>query len=207
MSLLTTWISSRYLTNGFIEGLREAFANGAPYPHLVLEEFLLPERAELLLKALQKEEFMHKDSDLFSLSQTHDFSDSKSELVKSFYLFARSKEFCDFMRKLTGLALTPSALDLAGSLYESGDYLLCHDDQVEDRKIAYILYLSKEFSEKDGARFVLFNNARGKPTTVAKQYVPVWNSLMLFAVSPLSFHMVEENCSSKDRYAIGGWLH
>lgn len=207
MNMLSSWISSPYLDAAFADTLRASFSRGKPYPHLVLKDFLIPQKADLLLKALKDEEFMHKDSDLFSLSQTVDLSDSSSEILKSFYLFARSKEFAIFMQGLTGLTVKPSALDLAGSLYEPGDYLLCHDDQVEDRKIAYVLYLSKNFTDKDGARFVLFNNSKGKPTTVAEQYIPEWNSLMLFEVSPLSFHMVEENCSSKNRYAIGGWLH
>ena len=111
------------------------------------------------------------------------------------------------MHQITGLKVGVGALDLAGSLYKSADYLLCHDDQVEDRKIAYILYLSKKFEEKDGARFILFNEKDGKPFKEDKKYIPEWNSLMIFQVSNVSFHAVEENFSDNDRFAIGGWLH
>lgn len=43
------------------------------------------------------------------------------------------------------------------------DYLLCHDDQLENRKIAFILYLTEnEWSEKDGGQLELFKCDSGK---------------------------------------------
>lgn len=203
--VLTSWVDPRIET--YMSTLQSQFSRSQPFRHVVVPHFLLDLQAEALLKELLHEEFVHKESDLFSLSQTADFSSSTSELLQRFYFFAHSKEFASFMQRLTGLAVKPGALDLAGSLYASGDYLLCHDDQVEDRKLAYILYLSKGFEKKDGAELVLFNNAQGRPSTIAHAYPPLWNSLMVFEVSPVSFHMVAENCSSKNRYAIGGWLH
>lgn len=184
-----------------------SFASARPFPHALLRDFLIDSQAERLLAALKEEEFVHKESDLFSLSQTGDLVTSNHPTIRSFYLLVRSQEFAEFMQRLTGISVKPGVLDFAGSLYESGDYLLCHDDQVEDRKIAYILYLSKHFEKKDGAEFVLFNNNKGVPSEVAVSYPPLWNSFLFFEVSPLSFHMVGENCSSKKRYAIGGWLH
>lgn len=35
-------------------------------------------------------------------------------------------------------------IDLAGQIYSPGDYLLCHDDQLEGRKVAFICYLVDE---------------------------------------------------------------
>lgn len=37
------------------------------------------------------------------------------------------------------------------------DYLLCHDDQLEARRFAYIYYLSPDWEEKDGGDLQLFN--------------------------------------------------
>lgn len=37
------------------------------------------------------------------------------------------------------------------------DYLLCHDDQLENRKIAFILYLTEsDWSNEDGGQLELF---------------------------------------------------
>lgn len=197
------WINNNLESGKFVD----KFGKAKPFPHIVIRNFLNEAVAERLLGELKQEKFTFKDSDLFQLNQTDDLKFTKSRLLKEFYDYARSKEFAKIMSQITGLKLSPGALDLAGSLYKSGNYLLCHDDRVEDRKLAYIIYLSKGFEEKDGARFVLFDNKKGKPNTEVKKYIPEWNSLLIFEVSDISFHSVEENFSDKDRYAIGGWLH
>ena len=207
MDVLSSWINSVWLDGQQRVRFQKSFSSSKPYLHGVLPSFLIESKARALLAALKEEKFTYKNSDLFSLNQTADFSSVRNELLKSFYAFASSKEFALLMKEITGLDVKPGALDLAGSLYLSGDYLLCHDDQVEDRKIAYVLYLSEGFTQRDGAEFVVFNNKSGRPTTRAHAYPPEWNSLMLFEVSPLSYHMVGENTSLKKRYAIGGWLH
>lgn len=203
--MLDSWINPEIIEH--LKYLKKSFVSAQPFPHITLKGFLLEEKAEALARELMKEQFSEKDADLFHFFQTNDLTESKNKVIREFAALVESKEFAEFMRELTGLKVKAGALDLAGSCYKSGDYLLCHDDQVEDRKIAYVLYLSKGFTEKDGARFVLFGNKNGKPTNEVQKIVPSWNSLMLFEVSPLSFHMVEENLSKKDRYAIGGWLH
>ena len=38
------------------------------------------------------------------------------------------------------------------------DYLLCHDDQLEGRRFAYILYLTPDWEESDGGSLQLFNS-------------------------------------------------
>lgn len=205
MKLLSSWVSDKYL--GDIENLKLQFNSNRPFQHIVLKDFLKKERVSDLLGALQKEKFIHKESDLFSLNQTHDLKSSKSNILRSFHLMAASKEFADFMCNLTGIKVKAGALDLAGSLYKSGDYLLCHDDQVEDRKIAYILYLSQDFKESDGGSFMLFDEKNGEPNRLVQKHLPLFNHLMIFQVSRVSFHAVEENMSNKERYAIGGWLH
>ena len=207
MDVLSTWINPLWLDGKQRARFQKSFSGRKPYSHGVLPSFLIESKARALLAALKEETFTYKNSDLFSLNQTADFSSVKNELLRSFYVLASSKEFAVFMHEITGLEVKPGALDLAGSLYLSGDYLLCHDDQVEDRKIAYVLYLSEGFGERDGAEFIVFNNEHKRPTTIAHVYPPEWNTLMLFEVGPLSYHMVGENCSSKKRYAIGGWLH
>lgn len=204
-ALFASWVSSQYMNT--LEGYKKQFASAKPFPHVVLPHFLHEDRARELLKALQTSTFVHKESDLFSLWQTGDLSTSSHPSLKGFHLLAASRAFAQFMEGLTGISVKSGALDLAGSLYKPGDYLLCHDDQVEDRKIAYILYLSKDFSEKDGASFMLFNHSQGEPSTLAQKHLPLFNHLMVFEVSNVSFHAVEENMGTKDRYAIGGWLH
>ena len=194
------------ISNQKVEKLKKKFNSAKPYSHLVLENFLDEKDAKVLAQALRKEDFKEKDSDLFHLWQTDDLSTTKNKDLKEMHSLVTSKEFADFMKKITGINVRPGVLDFAGSLYKDTNYLLCHDDRVEDRKIAYIYYLSEDFKEKEGGALVLFDDKKGKPGKIIKRYSPKWNSLALFAVSTKSWHAVEEVIGKKDRYAIGGWL-
>ncbi|PIN89117.1 hypothetical protein COU60_04595 [Candidatus Pacearchaeota archaeon CG10_big_fil_rev_8_21_14_0_10_34_76] len=207
MNILRQWINEKYLDEEKLSDLQWKFVEGRPFENIFLDDFLNEEKANILREALLGDEFIHKESDLFSFSQTTDLEKSKSEILKSFYLFVSSREFAEFIKMLTGVHVRAGALDLAGSLYKSGDYLLCHDDKLEDRKVAYILYLSVNFEEEDGGSFVLIENENGKPSKEGKKIIPRWNRFMVFKVSDVSFHAVEENLSDKERLAIGGWLH
>jgi len=186
--------------------LNEKFKKSKPFPHVLVEDLLSENDAKKLQTALKKEPFVEKDSDLFHLFQTSDLETAQRQEMKEFYKFVKSGDFAAFMRKITGIPVEASALDVAGSLYKNTNYLLCHDDKVEDRKIAYVYYLNEDFDEEDGGALALLEDVKGKPGKVVKRYSPQWNSLMVFAVSSKSWHAVEEVIGKKDRYAIGGWL-
>jgi len=181
------------------------FVKNKPYKHIIINNFLSEKRAKDLLRALKKERFEEKDSDLFQFRQTQELKYSKNKVVKEFYRFFSSKEFLDLVGKITGKKLRKA--DMAGTLYIDTDYLLCHDDRLEGRKIAYVYYLSEDFKEKDGGAFVLLDSKNKKVNKAAKKYYPKWNSLLLFEVSKKSWHEVEEVVGNKKRYAIGGWFH
>ena len=90
------------------------------------------------------------------------------------------------------------------------DVLLCHDDELEGRRIAYILYLVDENWEKsDGGCLDLFKvNSDNQPTSIVSSVVPQWNSFAFFAVSPVSFHQVSEVVTqNKCRLSVSGWFH
>lgn len=189
-----------------LDSLRKKFLSAKPYPHVLIENFLSEKDAKALAAALKKEPFKEKDSDLFHLWQTADLEQAEQPLLKEMHSFVSSQDFATFMEGLTGMKLKAGVLDFAGSLYKDTNYLLCHDDRVEDRKLAYIYYLSDDFKENEGGALALFEDDDGKPGKVAKRFSPKWNSLMVFAVSTKSWHSVEEVIGKKDRYALGGWL-
>ena len=200
-------INKKLLGEEKIKEFRKKFFDGKPFEHLLLRDFLEEKRAKKVLEALKKEKFEHKECDLFSLSQTNDLKYSKNKVLQEFYRLMVSKEFAKWIEEITGISLNREKIDMSGSLYEECDYLLCHDDQLEGRKIAFIYYLSSDFSEKEGGAFVMFDCENGQAGGIAKRYSPRLNSFLIFIVSDKSFHEVEENMSNKDRYAIGGWLH
>ena len=205
--MIDDWINKELLTEKEILKMRDLFSKGKPFSHMRVFSFLNEQKVRELEKALKSEKFQYKESDLFQFKQTQDFSTCKNKIIKEFYKFVSSSEFAQLISKIARIKLESGAIDLAGNLYENTDYLLCHDDQLEDRKIAYILYLGDNFSEKDGGSLVLFDSEKGRPTKVAKRNYPQYNSLILFEVSSVSFHEVEEVMNDKKRYCIGGWLH
>ncbi|MFT4250390.1 MAG: 2OG-Fe(II) oxygenase family protein [Candidatus Woesearchaeota archaeon] len=186
------------------EALAKKYQEATPYPHLQLPEFLTQKRFKALVEALSQEEFIHKESDLFSLAQTNNLQTSKNETIQEFISFMNSKETRKWFKTLTGVATTPGEIEVFGALYQDTDYLLCHDDQLEERKLAWILYLTTLDTEQGGG-LALYTDNNG-PEKKVLAYQPEANSLALFTVSPQSWHEVEEVTDKIYRVSIGGWL-
>ncbi|MBM3233086.1 hypothetical protein FJZ18_02885 [Candidatus Pacearchaeota archaeon] len=189
-----------------LDSLAKTFRDNSPFPHIVINDLLAERDAQNIRKSIMKEKFEKKHSDLFSLSQTNDLSTTKDLALKELYLLFSSKDFIRQISKITGVSLK-GKIDMAGSLYEDTDFLLCQDDRLEKRSIAYIYYLSSRFTEQDGGALALLSDKEGKPGEIVRRYIPVWNSMILFKVSSQSWHEVEEVLSAKKRYAIGGWFY
>ena len=87
-----------------------------------------------------------------------------------------------FNVKLNGL------VSVSGSIYNQTDYLLCHDDKLEGRKIAFIFYLVDEdwSGNEDGGCLRLFSSDHnfvpcGLPSKII---APVSNTFVMFEVVP-----------------------
>ena len=116
--------------------------------------------------------------------------------------------------------------------YDAADTLLCHDDQLEGRRVAFIYYLvPPTWSEEDGGTLDLYSTdgssihhapsssgpshhfpslpaASQQPDEVVQSLLPKWNSFVFFEVSPVSFHRVSEVMSaSQTRLSVAGWYH
>jgi len=93
--------------------------------------------------------------------------------------------------------------------YSHGDHLTCHDDQLEGRRVAYILYLTPEnWRKSDGGCLELFSrDAKGNPSEVKVQLLPKRNTLAFFEVSKVSFHQVQEVLTEdRVRMSLSGWF-
>lgn len=199
---LGRWVNEYYLEPEVIEGKRREFKKARPFPHLELKNFLLEDKAELIMHGLATERFFEKQADLFSMKQTNDLASSNSESLLEVRRFLMSKPFVSLLRELTGLKLKTGKIDLHGSLYESTDFLLCHDDRLEGRKLAFLHYLS-DFKLEDGGALALKN----ENLDTTRRILPKYNTFAFFEVSPTSYHEVEEVIADKQRVAIGGWYH
>ncbi|EDV23007.1 uncharacterized protein TRIADDRAFT_27646, partial [Trichoplax adhaerens] len=160
-----------------------------------------------LRNQLRKVKFFKKSNDLYSLNQSADLKGSPLPAIQSFRELLLD-DVLPWLRDLTEIPLDDT-LDITCSKYEYGDVLLCHDDELERRRIAFIYYLVPEWSSEDGGTLDLFSiDDNGDPDTVVKSLVPQWNNFVFFEVNTISFHQVSEVISkSKKRLSINGWFH
>ncbi len=204
-SMLNEWMNSELLTEEWLSTAGEQYRTATPFPHIQIQDFLKEEQLEAIEEALSNHQFEHKESDLFSLAQTPALNTLADPVLDSYLAFLNSTEFREWMHALTGVMTTPGLLDAFGAIYMDTDYLLPHDDQLDDRKIAYILYLTSLTQEQGGA-LALYTDENGHPAEVVKRYPPQRNALNVFTVTDTSWHEVEEVTADTHRVSIGGWL-
>lgn len=203
---LSNWLNPQHIQKKTIQDYKKRFLNNSPFPHLEIHDFLKEEKILSLIKALEKEEFLEKESDLFKFMQTHDFATTDNLVLQELRSFLSSKEFLSFMKDITELPLKEESIDLSSSLYQNTDYLLPHDDRLEGRKIAFMLYLST-LNEKDGGKLIFYKTKGSIPREEEKAIIPKRNTFVFFKVSEKSFHEVEEVITNTQRITIGGWFH
>jgi Rps23 Pro-64 3,4-dihydroxylase Tpa1-like proline 4-hydroxylase len=111
----------------------------------------------------------------------------------------------EFMRNMSGHKLT-STVDIAATRYTDTNYLLCHDDKLDSRKIAFLVYLT-DMTPVSGGALALYSAKKGKPHKVVERIFPQKGTFACFDVSAISYHEVEEVLGKHARVAIGGWYH
>ena len=177
-----------------------------PFPHVIFEHFLSKEKTHELQHALLNEPFRELNTDLYHFYQCSDLKNTRTPLLHHFYAdFSNMKGVVQKIFATSPLA----SIDMSGFCYAEGHYLLPHDDRLEGRKIAYILYLST-CKKDDGGTLDLFSAKKVKgelvPIKIVKSITPTAGKLVLFEVSKRSFHQVSEQLQGK-RYTLAGWFH
>uniref|UniRef100_A0A672I573 Prolyl 3-hydroxylase OGFOD1 n=1 Tax=Salarias fasciatus TaxID=181472 RepID=A0A672I573_SALFA len=179
-----------------------------PFPHCIIKNFL---SSEVFVENLQKEllglDFHEKSNDLYKFKQSDDLKKRTEPHIAGLRegLFGR---FRSWLGEVLGVELEPT-VDISCARYEHTDVLLCHDDELEGRRVAFILYLVPPWQSSDGGTLDLYSiNSNFQPQSIVKSLVPSWNTLVLFEVSPVSFHQVSEVLSKdKCRLSLSGWFH
>ncbi|KAM9374044.1 prolyl 3-hydroxylase OGFOD1 [Phaethornis superciliosus] len=179
-----------------------------PFRHGLIPGFLAdPGFAEPLREELQGLGFRGRRTDLLSLRQSRELGGRPEPHIAALR-HALSEEFRAWLSAVTQIELEPT-IDISCSKYEYTDVLLCHDDELEGRRIAFILYLVPPWEKSDGGTLDLYStDEHSQPQQIVKSLVPSWNTLVFFEVSPVSFHQVSEVLSEeKCRLSVSGWFH
>uniref|UniRef100_A0A3Q4BLW6 Prolyl 4-hydroxylase alpha subunit domain-containing protein n=1 Tax=Mola mola TaxID=94237 RepID=A0A3Q4BLW6_MOLML len=151
-----------------------------PFPHCIIRNFL---RCQAFVDSLQREllqlNFHEKSNDLYKKRTEPHIAGLRAAL------FGR---FRSWLGEVLGVELEPT-VDISCAKYEYTDVLLCHDDELEGRRVAFILYLVPPWQSSDGGTLDLYStDSNFQPQTIVKSLVPSSNTLILFEVSPVSFH-------------------
>lgn len=179
-----------------------------PFLHCVIPNFI---PSQNFLEGLQKEllnlDFHEKCNDLYKFQQSDDLKKRREPHICAL----RKILFEDFRAWLSDISKIDleSTIDMSCAKYEFSDALLCHDDELEGRRIAFILYLVPPWDSSLGGTLDLYNvDEHFQPKQIVKSLIPSWNTLVFFEVSPVSFHQVSEVLSEeKSRLSISGWFH
>lgn len=203
--MLHEWIHPQILKEE--DSLKKKFNSNSPFEHVIIYPFLKEEKLEKLEKEIKKLNFYLEDHDLYQFLRTVDFKNIQVDIIQEFRKFIFSDEFIRFISEITSTPLNLVKGTLHSLLLESTHYLLPHDDQIEKRKIAFILYLSQDFTQNEGGTLDLFSTKNSKPNAIEKSYTPKKNQFIMFKVSPHSFHQISEVETSKQRLSISGWFY
>ncbi|KAM9460902.1 prolyl 3-hydroxylase OGFOD1 [Clarias gariepinus] len=179
-----------------------------PFPHCAIRNFIQSESfVENLRDELLRLRFHSKSNDLYKFQQSDDLkkrNEHHISEIRSLLIL----QFRPWLSEVLGVDLEPT-VDIFCAKYEQTDVLLCHDDELEGRRVAFIFYLLPPWNPSDGGALDLYStDEHCEPVSVVKSLLPCWNTLLFFEVSPVSFHQVSEVLTDeKCRLSLGGWFH
>jgi Rps23 Pro-64 3,4-dihydroxylase Tpa1-like proline 4-hydroxylase len=111
-------------------------------------------------------------------------------------------EFREFFEALTGLELGSSD-DFGVHSMSVGDFLRAHSDDLRNRSIAFVMYLSPGWNPSYGGALHMVDESSGETRIDA-----TYNSIVVFDVQSENTHLVapiEAAAGNARRLTIGGW--
>ena len=197
----------RPISNEELLQLKESFGNATPFSYCAIQGLLDEEHIQQVREELIAQKYFEKSNDLYDFFQTEDLKLCTTKNISALRKQLYSKEFLSIIEQISGIALSNN-VDMAGLKFLKHGNLLCHDDELEGRRIAYILYLTPEWNKEDGGLLELYScTSDGNPHIIVQQLIPKWNNFVFFEVTPTSFHHVSEILGKNDRLSISGWFH
>ena len=224
---LSGWIQPHHLQTAAIAAHRAAFA-AHPAAVVVIPSFLRTECAAALSAFLANEAEFRREFGLHS--QRHPVAEADwraappgdrfyqmgvmSGVRPDFRLspnlwthlrFLRAIEderFIAFMEHLTGFALARPRITVHAMAED--DFLLSHTDEIDDRRLGLVMYLSQGWRPDFGGVLKLYDGANS-----SWDFVPEYNSLALFDVTRQVEHEVtaiQPAAGLAARLTISGWI-
>ena len=190
----------------FAQSKNKEYANGDPFPHIVIDNFFNDSILETILN-----EFPNNLDDIGYQYKTKveqrkfTLNDSKllSDNTNNFINFLNSQIFLDFLQKITGIneKLQSDPYLQGGGLHElrNDGYLNIHADfnlhptLKLDRRLNILIYLNKNWDDSYGGNLQLWDREMSK---CKKKINPVFNRMVIFSTTEqILFH--PHHCRSR----------
>lgn len=174
----------------------ESYQNAAPFPHIVIDDFLPEPVLNQVLSEFPKADGIEWQK--FEAAAERKLA-SKSELqmgeMTRFLLYQLNSEtFINFLETLTGIkGLIPDPHFVGGGLHQiqRGGYLKMHVDFNRherlklDRRLNLLIYLNKNWQEEYGGHLELWDR---NMTQCGQKILPIFNRCVIFSTTDFSYH-------------------
>lgn len=170
----------------------ERFPHRAPKPfdYSVIDNFLSEDQLARAAKIYESLQFKEIHTDLYKFLQTGELS-AKKRLA-----FLKSSLDRVFEHRI---GKKNTFYNIFASFYRRGDFLLCHDDMVDQRLYAFTFYLE----DFDSGKLIIYED---DCKTVHETIDVRRNRLVVFEVQKSSFHEVDL-CLKDGRKTFTGWIN
>lgn len=183
--------------NARLPELRERYRSALPFPHIVVDDVLLPEafsRASSEFPSIRDpfwKGYLHVNETKYANTQPDTWGPTLTAVAKEFV----SDEFVAFLESLTGIVnLLPDWSMDGGGLHQTlrGGHLNIHADftthhvkETWSRRVNILLYLNDSWAEEWGGQLELWDSGMTAPQAKVQ---PAGNRMLIFTTSDDSFH-------------------
>lgn len=188
-------INSRIFEPETFAKLKQSYLTAQPYKHLVIDDFLNAEFANLLCDRFPALSQMKTHYKGLNENKAEDANfDAYDESFRQLKAEYRSPQFIKFLEDLTdikGLSMPDDALGCGIHQGENGSYLDIHVDfnihpsKDLHRRLNVLLFLNRDWKEEYGGKLEMWDS---QMTRCVVSHLPLLNRLVIFETHEYSYH-------------------
>jgi len=173
----------------------EQYVAAKPFPHIVLDDFLDEELAQLCVLEFPDRPASEREYARQQENKKLEFKpETLSPALRSLFYSFNSLPFIGFLENLTGIkGLIPDPYFMGAGLHEvaHGGHLNIHADFNHhtpldlERRINVLIYLNRDWKEEYGGCFEIWDRTM---TQRSLRVVPLFNRCVIFNTTSTSFH-------------------
>lgn len=200
-----------------VDSIRQRFQNASPYPYVVLDSFILPERCAALLEEFPpfSESNARSDNGEPGRKSVHSDVSKLGPTWKQLGEFVSSPHFLGWMEAVTGIdGLLHDPTYFGAGAHESieGEDLDFHVDfnfhpySGHFRRLNILIYLNEDWQPQCGGELLLHGNPTGELDGLV-EIPPIYNRCVIMESSDRSWHGFRRVAARHSRRSIALYLY